>query len=94
MSDEEEVVKPDRIGSMDPEVTKWRAPTPENKERWRRIFQLQTWIQNEAKKRFVEEEEIVRYAINHWSVKRDTARQYMRDAVKGMEKKGFPVYHA
>ena len=89
MTHEEGIVKPDRIGSMDPAVTKWTAPSPETKRTGMRVKQLRDWI--ESRDKFTHEEEVIAYAMQHWDVKIDTARVYLGKVVEDFRNKGVPV---
>lgn len=84
--DKEEIVKPDRIGTMDKEILRYKSPTGHQKEQMRRVFEIELWIQ---RKGWVEEEEIVVYAINRWDVKRETALEYKNQVIQAFEQRGL-----
>lgn len=88
MSDEQ-VVKPDRIGSMDPAVTKWKPPSNHTILFARRVFQIQGWIQSQH--RFVEEEEIMTYTMRHFDLDREQARKYLKVVVDEFKNAGIRV---
>lgn len=88
-SSDEEVVKPDRIGTMDPSIINWRAPSPETKRVGQRIFQIQKWI--EIQGRLVHEEEIIRYAMQHFNVTRGTARTYVKKIIQEFNDRGVTI---
>lgn len=86
---DEEIVKAGKIGTMDPDVIYWRPPSNESKRTMSRVFQIQEWIR--LQNRFVEEEEIIRYAIKHFGVQRPIAREYLNKVVEEFRRAGIPV---
>lgn len=87
--DNEQVVKPDRIGSMDPEVLAWKPPSNEHRQTMLRVWEIQKWIE---RKGFVTEEEAVQYALRRWRpITRPTAKGYVKKVIKEFRAKGIPV---
>lgn len=92
MDYDEEVLTPDLIGLATPEgqkVREWRPPGPKQKQLKMRVFRIQSWI--EAKNRFMEEEEIIRFSMMTFNVNRETARSYLKIVVDEFKRVGVPV---
>lgn len=89
MRDDEEVVKPDRIGSMDPEILNWTPPSTESRRTMKRVKEIRDWIIHEN--RFVHEEEIIRYCMTHFDITRHSAREYLTRVIEDFKKKDVPV---
>ena len=67
----------------------WRPPDPHTIAFKRRVFELETWIENQH--RFVQDEEIVALAMKRFNVDRPQGRRYLAAVIQDFKKVGVPV---
>lgn len=88
MMNEEEVVKPDRIGTMDKQVLSYRGPSHRRKQTMRKVWEVEQWIE---RKGWVEEAEVIDYIVRRWDVSEATAHRYLEQVVADFQRRGIVI---